>query len=143
MLSREAVVTTKGDPEHTGAVHGSQCRVSPQRTNSLCPCRAVTLMWGCKNKGVHSLWLHVPWEVGAWLSSGSRISTSPGSLLTTHQPSAARQRVLFLHSQVPHVTGHSETGAGQRNLRPKARGVLEVARVAQNSNEHSSGPKSY
>lgn len=39
MLSREAVVTTKGDPEHTGAVHGSQCRVSPQRTNSLCPCR--------------------------------------------------------------------------------------------------------
>lgn len=64
MLSREAVVTTKGDPEHTGAVHGSQCRVSPQRTNSLCPCRAVTLMWGCKNKGVHSLWLHVPWEVG-------------------------------------------------------------------------------
>lgn len=141
MLSREAADTTKGDPEHTGAVHAASAEC--HHSELILCARAVTLMWGCKNKGVYSLWLHVPWEVGAWLSSGSRISTSPGSLLTTHQPSAARQRVLFLHSQVPHVTGHSETGAGQRNLRPKARGVLEVARVARNSNEHSSGPKGY
>lgn len=101
MLSREAADTTKGDPEHTGAVHAASAEC--HHSELILCARAVTLMWGCKNKGVYSLWLHVPWEVGAWLSSGSRISTSPGSLLTTHQPSAARQRVLFLHSQVPHV----------------------------------------
>lgn len=140
MLSREAVVTTKGDPEHTGAVHGSQCRVSPQRTNSLCPCRNSDV--GLQEQGRALPLAPRPLGSGHGSLQGAGSPPAPAPSLPPTSP-LQPGRVLFLHSQVPHVTGHSETGAGQRNLRPKARGVLEVARVARNSNEHSSGPKGY
>lgn len=96
MLSREAADTTKGDPEHTGAVHGSQC-TECRHSELILRAHAVTLMWGCKNKGVYSLWLHVPWKVGMALFGESDLHQP--WLLPYHPPALCSQAKSALLTQ--------------------------------------------